>query len=151
MDRMLSRACNRAATLTITAVILASVLPAVAGSGDGYGPGGGDPGAASAAKRNAYTVTPLVSDGFIPAPATDANLLNAWGIAASGGGPWWVADNHSDKSTIYDGDGTIQGLVVSIPDDPTGIVFNGTASDFMVSDGVVSGKAIFIFAGEGGT
>ena len=38
-------------------------------------------------------------------PSIDPLLVNAWGIAASDTGPWWVADNGSGYSTVYKGDG----------------------------------------------
>jgi len=98
--------------------------------------------------NNAYTVTNLVSDQAGVALKQDTNLVNGWGIAASGGSPWWVADNHTSKSTLYRGDGSIVPLVVAV-DEPTGIVFNGTGL-FAVSDGTHTGSAFFIFATEGG-
>src|SRR5438034_7454445 len=66
-----------------------------------------------------------------------------------------VADNGTDKSTLYNAEGTKQGLVVDIVNGaPTGIVFNG-GSGFMVSATDVSetrsGPARFIFASESGT
>ena len=70
-------------------------------------------------------------------------------------GPWWVADNGTDKSTLYTADGTKLGLVVNIVNGaPTGTVFNG-GSRFVVSVTVnavtKSGPARFIFASESGT
>jgi uncharacterized protein (TIGR03118 family) len=99
--------------------------------------------------NNAYTVHNLVSDQEGAAARTDTNLKNGWGIAASSGSPWWVADNHTDRSTLYRGDGTIRPLVVVVEGGPTGVVFNGTA-DFTVTDGTNTGAAAFIFATEGG-
>jgi uncharacterized protein (TIGR03118 family) len=99
--------------------------------------------------NNAYTIHNLVSDQAGVATFMDPNLKNGWGIAASGGSPWWVADNHTDRSTLYRGDGTARPLVVVVEGGPTGIVFNGT-SDFTVSDGTNTGAALFIFATEGG-
>ena len=37
---------------------------------------------------------------------TDGNLVNAWGLTAGPTTPWWVSDNGTDKSTLYNGDGT---------------------------------------------
>lgn len=102
-----------------------------------------------------YTVTNLVSDTVGGAPNMDANLVNGWGIAFGPTSFVWVADNHSSKSTLYDGNGVPQSLVVSIPAgqagdaSPTGIVFNGS-TDFMVSQGGKSGVARFIWVGEAG-
>ncbi|MDP9272817.1 MAG: TIGR03118 family protein [Chloroflexota bacterium] len=99
--------------------------------------------------NNAYTVTNLVSDQADVALNQDTNLVNAWGIAASSGSPWWVADNHTNKSTLYRGDGSIVSLVVTVPGGPTGVVFNGTGL-FAVNDGTTTASAAFIFDTEGG-
>jgi uncharacterized protein (TIGR03118 family) len=104
---------------------------------------------ATAAKTNVYTVHNLVSDGAVPADRTDPNLVNGWGLTSGPTTPWWVADNGTDRSTLYRGDGTIVPLVVSVDGGPTGAVFNGT-TDFVVSDGTFSGAARFIFASEDG-
>ena len=72
-----------------------------------------------------YTVRNLVSDGGVPAEHMDANLVNGWGIAAGPSTPWWVADNGTDVSTLYDGNGIARSLVVQVEGGPTGMVFNG--------------------------
>ena len=114
---------------------------------------------AGTASAQRYIQHNLVSDVPGLAAFTDPNLVNAWGIASSGSGPIWIANNGSGTSTVYQGNGVALPLVVSIPagaantEDgpvPTGLVFNGT-SDFVVTENSVSGKAIFIFAGEDGT
>jgi uncharacterized protein (TIGR03118 family) len=98
-----------------------------------------------------YVVRNLVSDGAVPAEHTDANLVNGWGIAASTTSPWWVADNGTDKSTLYDGNGVAVPLVVTVEGGPTGVVFNG-GTDFVISDKAGhSGPARFLFASENGT
>ncbi len=97
----------------------------------------------------AYEVYPLVSDQQGMAPAVDADLVNGWGLAAGPTTFWWVADNGTDKSTLYDGDGQRQSLVVDVPAAPTGIVYNGGAA-FIVSSGGASGAARFLFATEEG-
>lgn len=102
-----------------------------------------------------YRVTNLVSDVPGRAQITDANLANAWGLAAGPATPIWVANNHTDSSTLYSG--AIAGspvtavpLVVSVAGGaPTGMVFNG-GSEFVVSAGGISAPARFIFASEGG-
>lgn len=101
-----------------------------------------------------YQVTNLVSDGSVPALHTDVNLKNTWGLAFNPTGFAWVANNHSSTSTLYDGNGVPQSLVVGIPGPdgpgaPTGIVYSG-GSDFVVHNGNASGPARFIFAGEDG-
>jgi len=98
----------------------------------------------------------LVSDGGVPADNMDANLKNGWGVAFNPTGFVWVSDNHTGKSTLYDGTGKPQSLVVTIPGSggeagaPTGIVFSA-GSDFVVSNGTASGPARFIFVTEAGT
>jgi uncharacterized protein (TIGR03118 family) len=94
----------------------------------------------------------LVSDIAGMATVTDPNLVNPWGLARSSTGPWWVADNGTGVSTIYNGSGTPAPLVVTVPGNggpgtPTGAVFNGSAN-FEISRG---NPAIFIFVGEDGT
>jgi uncharacterized protein (TIGR03118 family) len=113
-------------------------------------------GALGAVTEAQYTVTNLVSDGSIPAAHTDANLLNGWGLAASPTSFIWSANNHSGTSTLYDGLGVPQSLVVTVPGvpsgigSPTGMGFYG-GSGFVVSDGSNSGPARFLFASEDGS
>jgi uncharacterized protein (TIGR03118 family) len=100
---------------------------------------------------NSYFVHRLSSDRPGIAKNTDPDLVNGWGIVAPPGGPWWVADNGSDKSTLYDGRGNKQSLVVNILNGaPTGTVFN-SGGGFDVSEGSATGSALFIFAAESGT
>src|SRR5664279_2813444 len=86
----------------------------------------------------------------------DTRLVNAWGIAFNPQGFVWVANNGTSTSTLYDGTGVPQSLVVTLPSGaagsarPTGIVFNGSQS-FQVSQAGVSAASVFIFVGEGGT
>ena len=97
----------------------------------------------------------LVSDISGLADWTDPNLLNPWGIAFSAMGPFWLSDNHSGLSTLYDSSGTPQTLVVNIPPPtggtppaaPTGIIFNNTTNFIAASNKVAS----FIYATEDGT
>jgi uncharacterized protein (TIGR03118 family) len=107
----------------------------------------------------AFVAKNLVADTASGTVTVDTNLVNPWGIAF-GPGPAWVANNHTETSTLYDGTGAPQPagspLIVNLPAgtggapfDPTGIVFNATA-DFVVSSGSKSAAALFIYAGEGG-
>ncbi|MDR3416321.1 MAG: TIGR03118 family protein [Nevskia sp.] len=106
----------------------------------------------------AFAVTNLVSDGAAGFPAAHqdmTHLVNPWGIAFEPNGVVWTANNGTQTSTLYDGTGTAQGLVVNLLNtsngqfDPTGVVYNGSA-DFIVSQGAASGAAEFIYDGEGG-
>ncbi len=113
---------------------------------------------ATPATAQGYLQLNLVSSTPGQALHTDPNLVVGWGIAASGGSPWWVSNAGSGTSTLYNGFGKATPLVVTIPPapstagggSPTGIVFNGT-SDFAVSQGGVAGPSRFIFATFDGT
>jgi uncharacterized protein (TIGR03118 family) len=117
----------------------------------------------ASAHTTAYRQINLVSDQPGKAPLTDPDLVNAWGLAASPGtnakpgSPQWVADNGSDKATLYTGatatSVTKAGLVVSVTGAaPTGQVFNSAAAGFVVSDKQGhSGSSVFIFDTENGT
>lgn len=100
-----------------------------------------------------YKQTNLVSNMPGVAAVTDPNLVNAWGMSRSSGSPWWVSDNGPGLTTLYNGAGAPQPLVVTIPaadhggGTPTGQVFNGT-SDFQLTPG---NPAVFIFVTEDGT
>ena len=97
--------------------------------------------------KDNYRVTLLVSNEPGEAPVTDPLLKNAWGIAAGGTSPWWVANNGTHSSTLYTGDGGKIGLEVNVPGAPTGIVFNG-GTQFELAPKL---PAFFIFASEDGT
>jgi uncharacterized protein (TIGR03118 family) len=88
---------------------------------------------------------------------TDTHLVNAWGIALSPGGPFWVSDAGSGLATTYGRFGIPLSTVVTIPPgsgsgtgSPTGIVYNSSSS-FMVKKGSNSGPATFLFATLDGT
>jgi uncharacterized protein (TIGR03118 family) len=114
---------------------------------------GGVAAAADARQQaSAYTVHALVSDGTaVAAPATDASLVNAWGLVAGPTTPWWSANNGTNTSTLYTGTGSKIALTVAVPGAPTGTVFNASSTDFVVSQNGKSGAARFLFATEGGT
>jgi len=109
-----------------------------------------------------YQLTNLVSNQLGQAPTIDPLLANPWGLARSAGGPWWISDNDTGWSTLYNGTGTESSLKVLIPTagngptsptggngpgQPTGIVFNGSSTDFQVW----GRSAPFIFATLDGT
>jgi uncharacterized protein (TIGR03118 family) len=104
----------------------------------------------------------LVSDIAGLAAVTDPQLINPWGLTASAKGPFWVSDNQTGFSTLYDGSGNKQGLVVTIPSapgspfshpTPTGTVFNTdtNAGDFNVTAQGQTSASIFLFATLDGT
>jgi uncharacterized protein (TIGR03118 family) len=122
-----------------------------------------------------YKQTNLVSDIPSMAPVFDPNLKNPWGLTRSSGSPFWVGNNNSGTSTVYSSDGKTATPAGFLPDPPgslfnnfvivpppgfapgtqstpTGVVFNGSGTDFLLDKGAPAGlPAIFIFATEDGT
>ena len=97
-----------------------------------------------------YQQDNLVSDIQGLAAVTDPNLVNPWGIASTATSPFWISDNRTGVSTLYNGLGqpfpVLNPLVVTIPGgSPTGVVFN-TAN----GSGAFNGN-LFLFVSEGGT
>jgi len=93
----------------------------------------------------AHTAFAAYIETILVTSATDADLINPWGISSSSSSPFWVSDNGTGKATLYNSAGVKQGLIVTMPtgSEPiTGQVFNGTAS--FNSD-------LFLFASENGT
>jgi uncharacterized protein (TIGR03118 family) len=109
----------------------------------------------SARGQNAFLRLDLVADTPGLATNADSNLVEPWGIASSSTSPFWIANHGSGLSTAYNGSGTPQSVVVTIPpaagssgrSAPTGVAFNGGTS-FEIATGVA---ARFLFATEDGT
>ena len=108
-----------------------------------------------------YRQRNLVGDVTGTARHTDPNLKNGWGLAFFPNGPFWVADNTTGVSTLYDHFGNVLPLVVTVPiapinpflgpiGTPTGLVTNPT-SGFVVYANNNSGPALFLFDTEDGT
>jgi uncharacterized protein (TIGR03118 family) len=101
---------------------------------------------------NVYKKRNLVSDIEGVARITDPHLVNPWGLSAGPTSPLWVADNHSNVSTLYSGGvrGSVPVIVPLVVDitggAPTGTVFNPT-SGFPVN----GSPSKFIFDSEAGT
>jgi uncharacterized protein (TIGR03118 family) len=100
-----------------------------------------------------YQLTNLVSNQVGAAKHTDPLLVNAWGLTYGPGGPFWISDEGTGWSTLYDGNGIKQGFEVLTPSEtgqgpgsPTGIVFNGS-QDFPVQ----GWASVFLFATLDGT
>jgi uncharacterized protein (TIGR03118 family) len=111
----------------------------------------------------AITQTNLVADssqtpGVTPTTIIDPNLINPWGVAESPTGLFWVSDNGTGVTTIYNAAGMSAGpqlvTVAAISGEdhssPTGQVFNPGAG-FDITSGGKTDSAKFIFATEGGT
>lgn len=103
-----------------------------------------------------FDQTNLVSSVPGLAAHTDPNLINPWGVAFSPTSPFWMANQNSATTTLYDGAGNLIELggnpAITIPGGasttagPTGDVFNST-SGFQVN----GTAAHFIFANLNGT
>src|ERR1700675_3633221 len=107
------------------------------------------------AQQTGYSQTNLVSNTAGVATTTDSQLVNPWGISILPGQDFWIANNNSGTSTLYDAQGKKDtALVVTIPGAahnpngncspgcPTGNVSNGNGSSF--------GGGQFIFDTEDG-
>ena len=129
-----------------------AVLALSACGGGGYGGSSGGSLYGMGTGTTGYAATALVTNTSLAAYGAahlDAKLINPWGVAFNPQGFVWVANNGSASSTLYDGNGVAQSLVVTTPAQPTGVVFNGT-SGFVVGSGTASGASAFVFATQGG-
>jgi uncharacterized protein (TIGR03118 family) len=100
-----------------------------------------------------YQLRNLVSNQVGTASHIDPLDVNAWGLAYGPGAPFWISDAGSGWSTLYNGQGVKEKLVVLVPSatgagpgSPTGIVFNGS-SDFQLG----GWNTFFLFATLDGT
>jgi uncharacterized protein (TIGR03118 family) len=106
-----------------------------------------------------YTEVNLVANTSGVAPVTDPKLVNPWGLSRTSSSPWWISDNGTGLSTLYNGAGTINPLVVTIPKanpnsktfpngTPTGTIANASPTDFLLAPGA---PADFLFSTIDGT
>jgi uncharacterized protein (TIGR03118 family) len=106
-----------------------------------------------------YTQVNLVANTSGVAPVTDPKLVNPWGLSRTSSSPWWISDNGTGLSTLYNGAGTINPLVVTIPKanpnsktfpngTPTGTIANASPTDFLLAPGA---PADFLFSTIDGT
>ena len=108
---------------------------------------------------NGYLVHNLVSDLPGLADHTDKNLINPWGNGFSATSPFWIGNNRSGTSTLYDGTGTALALVVGVPAPAgpgtqgaiTGVFFNTTTGYLIPTATGAGNKALFLFCTENGT
>jgi len=97
-----------------------------------------------------YAATTLVKN---TGKKGDKQLINPWGLAYGPTSYFWLSDDGSGLSTLYDGLGNKQSLVVTIPSasgsglgTPTGIVYKG-AQEFKIDNWV----SAFMFVTLDGT
>jgi len=117
---------------------------------------------ASSAALAQYQLSNLSSNQVKWAHHDDPLLVNAWGLVHAPGSPWWVSDENSGWSTLYDaagnanphlkvliptaGNGPSSPTGLNGPGSPTGIVFNGS-QEFQVG----GWASFFLFATMDGT
>jgi len=107
------------------------------------------------AQQAGYSQTNLVSSTAGVATTTDPQLLNPWGISALPGADFWISDNNSGVSTLYDQNGKKDtGLVVTIPgasSNPNGNCSPGCPTGTVANpNGTSFAGGSFIFATEDG-
>ena len=107
----------------------------------------------SAALAQYYSLAHLVSNEVGKAKHLDTLLANPWGLAYGPSAPFWISDEASGWSTLYDGLGNPQSLQVIIPPSsgtgkgtPTGIVYNAS-TEFQID----TWTSLFLFATLDGT
>src|SRR5262245_51272560 len=95
-----------------------------------------------------YEQEDLLSDGFIATPNLNPNVVNAWGLAASPTGPFWIANEATGTSSIVLADGAANAPDVAVPADhsahSTGLVFNGGGGFEVTGSTGASGSSLFI-------
>ena len=111
------------------------------------------------AEAQHYNQVNLVANTSGVAPITDPHLVNPWGLSRTSSSPWWISDNGTGLSTLYNGAGAINPLVVTIPKadpnsktfptgTPTGTIANASPTDFLLAP---SAPAAFLFSTIDGT
>ena len=158
---------SRSVTPTTSGSVMYTLTCTGAATGGGaYGGGGGG---LTGSQTTTLTVNPatafvvkaLVADAAGVAATQDANLENAWGLVFAANAPVWIANNHTNTSSLYDGNGANGNLLVALPMNttrntqfqPTGIVsFDPTnfPNDFVVTAAGKSGPSLFIYSGLDG-
>jgi uncharacterized protein (TIGR03118 family) len=102
---------------------------------------------APAEAGDVFLSTPLATD------ATDAQLINPWGISASATSPFWISDNGAGASTLYSVDpNTNVATKLSFPS-PTGVMIpgDGSVTGQVFNGGTGFGGDRFLFVSEDGT
>jgi uncharacterized protein (TIGR03118 family) len=113
-------------------------------------------GAAGRGPSQFYAQHNILSDIPGLADHTDANVVNAWGLDAGPTSPWWISDNGTGKSTLYNVATDAIPATFTVPGaggaqgNPTGLIFNG-GTGFVVNNGPGTSPAAFVFSSEDGT
>lgn len=106
------------------------------------------------AQQTGYMQTNLVSNTAGAATTTDPQLVNPWGISFLPGQDFWISDNKSGTSTLYDNNGNKDtALVVTIPGatkNPNGNCNPGCPTGTVANSNPGFGGAQFIFDTQDG-
>jgi hypothetical protein len=62
----------------------------------------------------------VASSNAYGAAKVDTNLVNAWGVAISPAGAFWISSTEKDLTTVYDRDGTTLINPIAVDGEPTG-------------------------------
>lgn len=124
---------------------------------------------ATPAHAEGYTLKNIVANRQIYMPEIiDPNMVNAWGLAirpAGAGGHFWINNTDTGTVSLYVGDVGGKELfqddvkLITLPaadpkaehSTPTGQVFNGVETEFVVTHDGITGPSKFIFCTEDGT
>jgi uncharacterized protein (TIGR03118 family) len=155
----LKRSGRKVISLTLTLVLVGLGLPSFAPSFADFTPkstAAQDPLIPVIPPGSAYRLTHLVSDSAGIAPVLDPLLVNPWGISMTASSPFWVSNNGTSTSGLYQGDvGGAPFLKnptfpsVTIPGGlPTGTVANPSTTDFVLPGACASAPcaANFLFS-----
>src|SRR5438552_15856536 len=115
----------------VLSVLCSVLLLGVVGAATAqYGGGGGSAGSGGMSHAlppsSRYTLTNLVGDMAGAAAQVDPHLVNAWGLVAGPSTPWWVSNNYTNSSTLYDGTGDVLPIVVTVPGTHPGNILYGS-------------------------
>src|SRR5579862_2715712 len=164
----LNRGVSRTVVAPFSLGVMAVLTLSACGGGDGNSATSSTSNQSAPQTTSGFADTALVSDkvGVVATTTTiDANLSNPWGVAIAPGLPFWIADNNSNLSTLYNGTGAIEtdsitgsndvGITIpasaaGVAANPTGQVYNGNGG-FLIHTSGGQETALFIFDGEGGT
>ncbi|MBK9585707.1 MAG: TIGR03118 family protein [Alphaproteobacteria bacterium] len=123
----------------------------------------------SQAKAEGYILQNLVANRQIYMPEiVDPQMVNAWGLAirpAGAGGHFWINNTDTGTVSLYVGDvggkklfqDDVKRITLPAADPkaehstPTGQVFNGVETEFVVTHDGITGPSKFIFCTEDGT